>query len=55
MDGFGIRISISLSDHNSFKLVFLESLDLFKIRGDLKEVSNMKSVKNWISYLHANL
>jgi hypothetical protein len=27
MDEFGIRISISLSDHNSFKLVFLESLD----------------------------
>jgi hypothetical protein len=47
-------ISISIPDHNSFKLVFLESFDQFKIRGDLEEVANMKSVPNWISYLHAN-
>jgi hypothetical protein len=25
-----------------------------KIRGDLEEVSDMKSVPNWISYLHEN-
>jgi hypothetical protein len=54
MNGFGIRISISLSDHNSFKSVFLESSDYFKIRAGLKEVANMKNVPNWISYLHEN-
>jgi hypothetical protein len=30
----------------------LESLEYFKICGDLEEVAIMKSVPNWISYIH---
>jgi hypothetical protein len=30
----------------------LDSLEQFKIRGELEEVSIMKSVPNWIFYLH---
>jgi hypothetical protein len=51
---FGIRISISLSDHNPFKSVFLKSIKQYKICGALEEVANMRSVPIWISYLLAN-
>jgi hypothetical protein len=51
---FGIRILIKLFDHNSLKSVFLECFNKFKICGDLEEADNMKSVPNWISYLHVN-
>jgi hypothetical protein len=53
-DAFGIRILIVLSDYHSFKSVFLDFFEQFKIRGDLEEISNIRSVSNWISYLHAN-
>jgi hypothetical protein len=49
---FATRVSNSLSGHSSVKSVFLESFEYFTIRGDLEEISNMKSVSNSISYYH---
>jgi hypothetical protein len=47
-------VQVAYLTTNSVKLVFLECCDLFKTRGDLEEVANIKTVPNWISYLHQN-
>jgi hypothetical protein len=51
---FGIRFTTNLSNHHIVKPAGHRIIRLIQHRGDLEEVSNMRSVPNWISYLHAN-
>jgi hypothetical protein len=46
---FAIRVASSLFDCFQSNQFYLGSFDLFKIREDLEEVANMRSVPNWIS------
>jgi hypothetical protein len=48
-----MRLAIRLIEHKSGQTNFdSESFEYFKIGGDLREVSMMKSVPNWIYYSH---